>query len=170
MNLICRIVSASILFFSVAVPAFPQAAEDQQASFAAHTQKAKEYLDAKRPDLAIPELQAAVAIDPRNVETQANLGVLLYFQGKATDATPHLRAATTVQPDLAKIRGLLGLAEVHTSDIPAGRKDVRPVSLLTKQALIGTVFSDRLGQRKCAPCGIVPFIDLQRATGFLTSL
>lgn len=105
-------------------------------------------------------LQAAVAIDPRNVETQANLGALLYFQGKATDAIPHLRAATTVQPDLAKIRGLLGLAEVHTSDIPAGRKDVRPVSLLTKQPLIGTVFSDRLGQRKCAPCGVVPFIDL----------
>ena len=124
MNLIHRILVASILFSSAVVPCFSQAAKDQQASFAAHMQKAKEYLDAKRPDLAIPELQAAAAIDPQNVETQGNLGVLLYFRGKAADAIPHLRAAIAGQPDLAKIRGLLGLAELHTSDIPEGRKDL----------------------------------------------
>ncbi|MFZ0734019.1 MAG: tetratricopeptide repeat protein [Candidatus Sulfotelmatobacter sp.] len=124
MNLIRRILFASILFSLAVAPCISQAAKDQQASFAAHIQKAKEYLDVKRPDLAIPELQAAAAIDPQNVETQGNLGVLLYFQGKAADAIPHLRAAIARQPDLAKIRGLLGLAEIHTSDIPDGRKEL----------------------------------------------
>jgi|SRR5579872_7196222 len=124
MNLIRRNLSASILFFLVAVPCFSQAANDQQANFVSHVQKAKKYLDAKRPDLAIPELQAAAAIDPQNIETQGNLGVLLYFQGKVADAIPHLRAAIAGEPGLAKIRGLLGLAEIHTSDMPEGRKDL----------------------------------------------
>src|SRR5215467_2149674 len=103
---------------------FSQSVEDKQASFAAHLQKAKGFLDEKRPDLAIPELQAAAAIDPENVETQGNLGVLLYFQGKVADAIPHLRAAVERQPGLGKIQGLLGLGEVHTLDVARGRQDL----------------------------------------------
>jgi hypothetical protein len=41
------------------------------------------YLRDKQPSLAIPELQAAVDIDLDSVDAQANLGVLLFFQGKA---------------------------------------------------------------------------------------
>src|SRR5258708_23691448 len=37
---------------------------------ATHLQKAQGYLREKRPDLAIPEVQAAASIDPDNVETQ----------------------------------------------------------------------------------------------------
>ncbi len=103
---------------------FSQSADNKQASFAAHIQRAKKYLDEKRPDLAIPELQAAAAIDPESVETQGNLGVLLYFQGKAVEAIPHLRAAVDRQPGMAKIQGLLGLAEEHTGDSAQGRKDL----------------------------------------------
>src|ERR1035438_6893657 len=58
-----------------------QATLDKQQEFAAHIQKAKGYLDQKQPALAIPEFQAAVAIDPTSVDAQANLGVLLFFQG-----------------------------------------------------------------------------------------
>ena len=101
-----------------------QSAEDQHASFAAHVQKAKQFLDEKRPDLAIPELQAAATIDPQSVETQGNLGVLLYFQGKPAEAIPHLRAAVALQPGMAKIQGLLGLAELHNQDAAQGRKDL----------------------------------------------
>jgi tetratricopeptide (TPR) repeat protein len=100
------------------------AVQDKQAAFVAHVQKAKEHLDAKRPDLAIPELQAAAAIQPENVEVQGNLGVLLYFQGKASESIPHLRAAVERQPGLGKIQGLLGLAEVHSQDAQDGRKDL----------------------------------------------
>src|ERR1700686_2667003 len=101
-----------------------QAKGDQQQEFAAHLQKAKSYLDQKQPALAIPELQAAVAIDPENVDAQANLGVLLFFQGKAADSIPHFRAALSGQPGLAKIQGLLGMAESRTLDFANARTDM----------------------------------------------
>lgn len=113
-----------ILLSSVAVLCFSQSAEQSQASFAAHIRKAQEYLAEKRPDLAIPEFQAAASIDPENVETQGNLGVLLYFQGKVAEAIPHLRSAVQRQPGLGKIQGLLGLAEIHALDFAQGRKDL----------------------------------------------
>ncbi len=101
-----------------------QAAADKQQEFAAHIQKARGYLDEKQPALAIPEFQAAVAIDPNSVDAQANLGVLLFFQGKAADSIPHFRAALEKQPGLAKIQGLLGMAESRTLDFANARKDM----------------------------------------------
>ena len=109
-----------------------QAAGDKQQESAAHIQKAHSYLDQKQPALAIPEFQAAVAIDPENVDAQANLGVLLFFQGKAADSIPHFRAALAGrskegQPGLAKIQGLLGMAESRTLDFANARKDMEAV-------------------------------------------
>lgn len=101
-----------------------QAAGDKQAEFAAHMQKADGYLREKQPALAIPELQAAVAIDPENADAQANLGVLLFFQGKAADAIPHFRVALKIQPGLTKIQGLLGMAESRTLDFDNARRDL----------------------------------------------
>ena len=102
--------------------------DDKQQEFAAHIQKAHGYLDAKQPALAIPEFQAAVAIDPENVDAQANLGVLLFFQGKAADSIPHFLAALAGrkegQSGLAKIQGLLGMAESRTQDFADARTDM----------------------------------------------
>jgi tetratricopeptide (TPR) repeat protein len=92
--------------------------------FSRHIQRAQSYLEQKRPDLAIPELQAAATIDPDNIETQSNLGVLLFFQGKPAEAIPHLRMAVQKQPSLSKIQGILGIAELHTQEIVEGRKDL----------------------------------------------
>jgi len=103
-----------------------QTPEDKQHEFAAHVQKAQEYLRAKKPELAIPELQAATTIDPDNVEIQGNLGVLLYFQGRLADAIPHLRAAVDKKPDLTKIQGLLGIAELT---LPMDAKTLKHPSL-----------------------------------------
>jgi tetratricopeptide (TPR) repeat protein len=106
-----------------------QVPADKQQEFAAHIQKAHSYLDEKKPALAIPEFQAAVAIDPGNVDAQANLGVLLFFEGKAADSILHFRAALAGrteerQPGLAKIQGLLGMAESRTMDFANARKDM----------------------------------------------
>jgi Tfp pilus assembly protein PilF len=114
------------------------AQEDKQQEFAGHIQKARGYLDARQPALAIPEFQAAVAIDPENVDAQANLGVLLFFQGKAADSIPHFRAALAGrkkegQPGLAKIQGLLGMAESRTQDFADARNDME--AALTALAL-----------------------------------
>src|SRR5262252_6279581 len=121
MNAMCRFFAVLICLAPVCLA---QSGVDQQSSLAEHIRKARGFLDEKRPDLAIPELQAAIAIDASNVETQGNLGVLLYFQGKVADAIPHLRAAVERQPGLGKIQGLLGLGEVHTLDLARGRQDL----------------------------------------------
>jgi tetratricopeptide (TPR) repeat protein len=108
---------------------FSQAANDKQSQIEEHVRKAQEHLREKQPALAIPEFEAAVAIDPDNVDAQANLGVLLFFQGKVADSIPHLRAALAGhgeegQPGLAKIQGLLGMAESRTLDLADARKDM----------------------------------------------
>ncbi len=118
------ILAAGVVYLLGASLCLPQSGVDQQKEFAQHIQKAQSYVRQKRPDLAIPELQAAAAIDPENETAQANLGVLLYFQGKAAEAIPHLRVALQKQPSLAMIQGLLGVAELDTQDVEQGRKDL----------------------------------------------
>jgi len=84
-------------------------------------QQAQAYLHENHPNQAIPEFEAAIAIDPTNVDAQANLGVLLYFKGEYEKAIPHLGAATKAQPDLWKIQALLGLAQYRTKDTSNAR-------------------------------------------------
>jgi tetratricopeptide (TPR) repeat protein len=122
--MILKLGIAGLALLLAAASSLAQVKGDQQQEFAAHLQKAKSYLDQKQPALAIPELQAAVAIDPENVDAQANLGVLLFFQGRAADSIPHFRAALNGQPGLAKIQGLLGMAESRTLDFADARKDM----------------------------------------------
>jgi Tfp pilus assembly protein PilF len=119
-----RIACAGLFFLIGVLPCFSQESADKQQEFAAHMQKAHGYLDQKQPALAIPEFQAAVAIDPASVDAQANLGVLLFFQGKASESIPHFRAALERQPGLAKIQGLLGMAESRTLDFAGACKDM----------------------------------------------
>jgi tetratricopeptide (TPR) repeat protein len=127
--MILKLGIAGLALLLAAASSLAQAKGAQQQEFVAHLQKAKSYLDQKQPALAIPELQAAVAIDPENVDAQANLGVLLFFQGKAADSIPHFRAALAGrkeegQPSLGKIQGLLGMAESRTLDFADARKDM----------------------------------------------
>jgi tetratricopeptide (TPR) repeat protein len=119
-----RSTAAIVVLLGSALSLLGQAATDKGQDIAAHLQKAQEFLHQNRPDLAIPEFQAVVALDPDNVETQGNLGVLLFFQAKPADAIPHLRFALERQPSLVKIQGLLGIAELRTQDFASARKDL----------------------------------------------
>ena len=89
-----------------------------------HSQKAHSFLAQQRPDLAIPEFQSIVALDPNNVDAQGNLGVLLFFKGDSAGAVPHLQSAVKLQPGLWKIQALLGLAEGRLNDASASRADL----------------------------------------------
>jgi cytochrome c-type biogenesis protein CcmH/NrfG len=89
-----------------------------------HVRDAQQYMLQKRPDLAIPEFEAVLALDPANIEAQADLGVLLYFRGDLAKSAPHLRAAVKAQPELWKIRALLGLAENRLQDASNARADL----------------------------------------------
>ena len=119
---------SSISFVSVlllaAIPCFSQSAPSPQQQLQEHSRKAQEYLRENRPDLAIPEFKAIVALEPKNADARGNLGVLLFFQGAYADAIPQLRAALKMQPSLWKIQALLGIAERRTGDIRAATGDL----------------------------------------------
>jgi tetratricopeptide (TPR) repeat protein len=86
-------------------------------------QQVRKYLNEQKPDLAIPVLRQIISLDPNNLNAQANLGVLLFFQGKYDEANPHLRTALQMQPDLWRIQALLGIAEKRNGD-PKAQSDL----------------------------------------------
>jgi Tfp pilus assembly protein PilF len=103
-SLLCWVVLCGCRLQSQASPSTSEQIE-------AHSRLAHQYLAERRPDLAVPELQQVVALDPDNLDARVNLGVLLFFRGDYRAAIPQLRAAVAIQPDLWKQQALLGLAE-----------------------------------------------------------
>lgn len=127
--------TAALIAFTHA-SALAQLTASQQLQFAEHMQKAQSYIRNKQPRLAIPELEAATAIDPDNVDARGNLGVLLFFNGKAAEAIPHLRFAFQQQPGSTRLQGLLGIAEAQTLDIPDARRDLNAAFAATDDVRI----------------------------------
>jgi len=117
-----------VLFLALAfvspLAAVAQAAQSKRDAVQQYLRNAERDLAQKRPDLAVPQLEAALALDPSNTDAQANLGVLLYFRGDFVNAAPHLRAAVKAKPELWKIQALLGMAEIRTRDTDNGRSDL----------------------------------------------
>ncbi len=112
------------LLLTTAIPCLSQTAPSPQQQVQEHTRKAQQYLRENRPDLAVPEFKAIVALEPNNADARGNLGVLLFFQGAYADAIPQLRAALKMQPSLSKIQALLGMAEKRTGDVHAATGDL----------------------------------------------
>lgn len=92
-----------------------------------HEQRAHQLLNEKKPELAVKEFAAVLAVDPHNLDAQANLGVLLYFQKNYAAAEPHLRDAIEQKTDLIKIRALLGMCERRLGKTDAARTDLQAV-------------------------------------------
>lgn len=107
-----------------AIGAWCQGEQNEKERIVQLEQLAQQYLHEQHPELAIPEFKNVVELDPNNVEARANLGVLLFFGGKYSDAIPQLRAALGLHPELWKVRSLLGFAEEHTFDLEGARKDL----------------------------------------------
>jgi tetratricopeptide (TPR) repeat protein len=84
-------------------------------------QRAQEYIQQQKPQLAIPVLRELVSVDPKNSSAQGNLGVLLFFDGKYAEAIPYMRSAVGSEPGLSKIEALLGIAEKRTGDPKAAQ-------------------------------------------------
>lgn len=100
------------------------ASSSTAAQIALHSQKAQQYLREKQPKLAIPELKAVVRLDPNNLDAEANLGVLLYFQGDYAGANQALRKALALHPDIPKLQALLGMSEERSGDPQSAVKDL----------------------------------------------
>jgi tetratricopeptide (TPR) repeat protein len=116
---IVPLVWANLVFFGSAACSSQSSANSQQ-QLQAHSRQAQEYLKQNRPDLAIPEFRALVALSPNNADARANLGVLLFFQGDYSDAVPQLEAALKLKPNLWKIQALLGMAQKRTGNTQTG--------------------------------------------------
>ena len=101
-----------------------QNVEDVQHKVGALQQQAQKYLQEQRPQLAIPVLREITSLDPKNLNAQGNLGVLLFFQGNYSEAIPHMRAALQLQSDLWRIEALLGIAEKRTGDPGEAQNDL----------------------------------------------
>jgi tetratricopeptide (TPR) repeat protein len=118
------VVSLWVILFVALQPSYSQSTPSRQQQIESHSHQAAEYLHENRPDLAVAEFRAILAIDPNNVDAHGNLGVVLFFQGAYTDAIPELRAALKLRPSLWKIQALLGIAEKRTGDISHGRDNL----------------------------------------------
>jgi tetratricopeptide (TPR) repeat protein len=103
---------------------FAQSSPGRQQQIESHKRKAAGFLKDNRPDLALPELKAIVALDPNDMDARGNLGVVMFFQGDYTSATPQLRATLKLRPALSKIQALLGIGEKRTGDIESARHDL----------------------------------------------
>ncbi len=117
-------VSLWMILFLTPPRCYAQSSPTRQQQIESHARQAAAYLKENKPDLAVPEFKAIVALDPDNVDARGNLGVLLYFQGSYADAIPELRAALKMRPNLWKIQALLGIAEKRTGDVSAARSDL----------------------------------------------
>lgn len=98
-----------------------------------HEQKARELITQKKPELAAKEYAAILSVDPKNLDAQANLGVLLYFQKDYAGAEAHLRFAVDQQPDLTKIRTLLAMCERHLGKTDIARTEFEAVITQLKE-------------------------------------
>jgi tetratricopeptide (TPR) repeat protein len=101
-----------------------QPAPDAQNRIEILEKQVDQHLRAQKPELAIPVLKQIVSSHPRNVNAQANLGVLLHFQGRHEEAIPHLRAALQLQTGLWRIQALLGIAEKRTGQLREALTDL----------------------------------------------
>jgi tetratricopeptide (TPR) repeat protein len=93
-----------------------QSTQPAPENIAALEQQVQKHLQEQKPQLAIPLLRQIASLDPGNVNAQANLGVLLFFQDKYDEAMPPLRAALELQPGLWRIESLLGIAQKRTGN------------------------------------------------------
>jgi len=88
-----------------------QTATSRAAAIHEHLQKATEYLKANDPNSAAKEFNAVLALDPKNAEAYANLGVIAFFHHEYQNAADYLRKALAIDPSLVKTQALLGLSE-----------------------------------------------------------
>ncbi len=118
------VIFSTLFFFLYTLPAFSQLDAAKQSEIQSHTRQAQEFLQAKKPSLAIDEYKAVLALDPENLDAKANLGVVYFFAGDYGKATEQLRAALQLQPGLTKLQALLGMSEKRIGETTKAQSDL----------------------------------------------
>jgi len=113
-----------VLFVALLATILPLLTAQTQTSHAAeiheHLRKAAEYLKANDRDSAAREFDAVLALDPKNADAHANLGVIAFFKGDYRNASQHLRNALAIDSSLVKSQALLGICQSRLGD-PSAR-------------------------------------------------
>ncbi|HUE22706.1 MAG TPA: tetratricopeptide repeat protein [Bryobacteraceae bacterium] len=100
-----------VLFVSALIAAAAQTGTTAAVGIHDHLRKAGEYLKANDREAAAKELNAVLALDPKNAEANANLGVMAFSQRDYKTAAQYLGNALASDPSLAKTQALLGICE-----------------------------------------------------------
>lgn len=96
------------------------AAATRKAEIREHLQRAAGYLKANDANSAEKEFEAVLAIDAKNAEAYANLGVIAFVRRDYKVAAQDLSKALTIDPSLTKTQALLGISERRLGD-PSAR-------------------------------------------------
>jgi tetratricopeptide (TPR) repeat protein len=119
-RLCSRFLWIAVLLSSAAAPMLAQTGASGTADAQAHLQKAEAYLKANDPDSAAREFKVVLALDPRNAEAYANLGVIAFVEHDCQTATQNFRKALAINSSLEKTRALLGVCEKRLGE-PSSR-------------------------------------------------
>ena len=103
--MVVALLTSGLVLFGAQTGASPNAAVRD------HLRKAAEYLKSNDPNSAAKEFNAVLALDPKNAEAYANLGVIAFFHREYQSAAEYLRKALAIDPSLVKTQALLGLSE-----------------------------------------------------------
>jgi tetratricopeptide (TPR) repeat protein len=119
-RLCSRLLLTAVLLSSAAAPMLAQTGASGAANAHDHLQKAEAYLKSNDPDSAAREFKAVLALDSRNAEAYANLGVIAFVRHDCQTAALNLRKALAINSSLEKTRALLGVCERRLGD-PSSR-------------------------------------------------
>jgi len=124
------------IFAAVTLACVPAAAQaPASAEIRDHLRKAAEDLRERNPNGAVQELKAAIALDPKNSEAYANLGVIAFFGRDYGQAAQYLRKAVEIDPSIEKAAALLAICERRLGDPSAPALLEKAVRNLKDKAL-----------------------------------
>ena len=115
--------------------------------------------------LPSPNFRTIVTLDPKNVDAQGNLGVLLFSRANMQSRFHIYARRSSCSQSLSKIQALLGIAEKRTGDIKSAQGDLekafpnlkeQKIRIETGTELIGYLLRGRrsakgCGDRECSP-------------------
>jgi tetratricopeptide (TPR) repeat protein len=109
------VVAATVLvlaaFFASPAKIAAQSSNSHAAEIQDHFRRAVEDLKANDPDSATKELDAILALDPKNAEAHSNRGAISFVHGDCKGASQDFRAALEVNASLSKSEAMLGICE-----------------------------------------------------------
>jgi tetratricopeptide (TPR) repeat protein len=132
--------------FAVSIDTLAGQETDVNAQTATHLLRAQQFLAEQKPTLAIEEYQAVLAGNPDNLEAQANLGIVLFFQSECSEAIGHLDRALKIQPELAKLQALLGVCQKREGQIEEATRNLEASLPLVTEAKIHLLIENNLAE------------------------